>query len=71
MLTIAGIRCNPVLRAFYQRLIAAGKPPKVAIVACMRKFLTMLNAMVRDRQKWCPERAVGHSAGACPLVTPV
>lgn len=71
MLTIAGIRCNPVLRAFYQRLIAAGKPPKVAIVACMRKFLTMLNAMVRDRQKWCPERAIGDSAGACPLVTPV
>lgn len=59
MLTIAGIRCNPVLRAFYQRLIAAGKPPKVAIVACMRKLLTILNAMVRDGRKWCPELAAG------------
>jgi transposase len=57
MLTIAGIRCNPVLRTFYQRLRAAGKPPKVAIVACMRKLLTILNAMVRDRRKWCLELA--------------
>ncbi|MFN3762736.1 MAG: IS110 family transposase, partial [Anaerolineae bacterium] len=64
MLTIAGIRCNPVLRAFYQRLIAAGKPPKVAIVACMRKLLTILNAMVRDGRKWCPELAAGSSAVA-------
>lgn len=57
MLTIAGIRCNPLLRTFYQRLRAAGKPPKVAIVACMRKLLTILNAMVRDRRKWCLELA--------------
>lgn len=71
MLTIAGIRCNPVLRAFYQRLIAAGKPPKVAIVACMRKLLTILNAMVRDRQKWCPELAASYCRAACPPVIPV
>ena len=57
ILTIAGIRWNPVLRTFYQRLRAAGKPPKVAIVACMRKLLTILNAMVRDCRKWCPEPA--------------
>ncbi len=40
------------MRAFYQRLIAAGKPPKVAITACMRKLLTLLNATVRDNTPW-------------------
>jgi len=59
MATVAGIRCNPVLRALYQRLINAGKAKKVALVACMRKLLTILNAMVRHRQTWCP-----HGAGA-------
>jgi transposase len=52
MATIAGIRFNPVLRTFYQRLRAAGKRPKVAVVACMRKFLTILNAMVRTGTPW-------------------
>jgi len=47
---------NPVLKAFRQRLLAAGKKPKVAIVAVMRKLLTTLNAMLRDRQEW---RAAG------------
>ncbi len=54
MATVAGIRCNPVLRALYQRLINAGKAKKVALVACMRKLLTILNAMVRHRQMWRP-----------------
>lgn len=45
-------RFNPVIRAFYERLISAGKRPKVALVACMRKLLTMLNAMIRDRRSW-------------------
>jgi transposase len=48
----AGAICNPVLRACKQRLRAAGKPPKVAIVAVMRKLLTILNAMLRDGQEW-------------------
>jgi transposase len=48
MATLSAMRFNPVIRAFHQRLIAAGKPPKVAIVACMRKLLTILNAMMRD-----------------------
>lgn len=52
MATIAAIRHNPVLRAHYQRLLAAGKPKKVAIVACMRKMLTILNAMMRDGTSW-------------------
>lgn len=43
---------NPVIRSFYERLIAAGKPPKVAMVACMRKLLTILNAMFRDGAAW-------------------
>ena len=46
MATLAGVRFNPVLRAFYyQRLRAGGKKPKVALTACMRKFFMILNAM--------------------------
>lgn len=47
-------RWNPVIRVFYQRLRTKGKPPKVAQVACMRKLLTLLNAMIRDNQRWDP-----------------
>ena len=43
---------NPVIRAFYQRLVAAGKPKKVALTACMRKLLTILNAMLRTNTAW-------------------
>lgn len=46
---------NPVFRAFYQRLVDAGKPKKVALVACMRKLVTILNAMLRDRTAWQPQ----------------
>lgn len=52
MATLAAIRHNPVIRLFHSRLIAAGKLPKVAIVACMRKLLTILNAMLRDQAVW-------------------
>jgi transposase len=52
MATLSAIRHNPVIRAFHQRLIAKGKAPKVAIVACMRKLLNILNAMVRDGTTW-------------------
>lgn len=48
MATLTATRYNPVIRVFYQRLLAAGKLKKVALVACMRKLLTILNAMVRD-----------------------
>jgi transposase len=47
-----GARFNAVLKQMYQRLIAAGKPPKVALIAIARKLLTILNAMVRDRTDW-------------------
>ena len=43
---------NPVIKAFFDRLVAAGKPKKVALVACMRKLLTILNAMLRDQCVW-------------------
>ena len=54
MATICALRSNPVIRTTYQRLVAAGKPKKVAIVACMRKLLTILNAIVRDQTPWNP-----------------
>jgi len=50
----ATTRNNPVLKAFYQRLIAKGKKPKVALVACMRKLIVILNTMLARRQKWDP-----------------
>ncbi len=52
MATLTASRHNPVIQAFYERLRRAGKPYKVAIVACMRKLITILNAMVRDRTPW-------------------
>ena len=51
-------RWNPVLRTFYQRLCAAGKPKKVALTACMRKLLTILNAMLKHRTPWQPNHAL-------------
>jgi len=52
MATLAAIRFNPAIRAFHSRLIAAGKAKKVAITACMRKLLTILNAMLRSQKPW-------------------
>ena len=54
MAALVATRYNPVLREFYQRLCAAGKPKKVALTACMRKLLTILNTMVRDHRHWNP-----------------
>ena len=55
MAATTAVRSNPVIRAFYERLKARGKPHKVAMVACMRKMLTILNAMVRQSTPWTPE----------------
>jgi transposase len=52
--TLVAVRHNPVLAAFYDRLQAAGKPKKVALVACMHKLLTILNALIRHRTPWQP-----------------
>ena len=49
---LSAIRCNPVIRAFYQRLVAAGKQHKLALTACMRKLMTILNAIVKNRTPW-------------------
>jgi transposase len=58
MAALTAIRYNPVIQAFHSRLIAAGKPKKVAIVACMRKLLTILNAMLRDHALWDATRHI-------------
>lgn len=52
MAALVATRSNPTMNAFYQRLLGAGKPPKLALTACMRKLLTNLNAMVRDGVPW-------------------
>lgn len=54
MAALVATRHNPVIRDFYKRLRAAGKAPKVALVACMRKLLTILNAMLKHRLPWSP-----------------
>jgi transposase len=61
---LVGVRYNPVLKRFYQRLRAKGKPAKVALVACMRKLLTILNAMVRTNTPWCSDAFVTPGASA-------
>ena len=52
MAALVASRCNPAIKAFYQRLVAAGKPKKVALTACMRKLLTILNAMMKTNTAW-------------------
>lgn len=61
MAALVASKCNPVIRAFYQRLRAAGKPAKVALTACMRKLLTILNAMARSGTAWHPERTLART----------
>ena len=57
-------RYNPVIRDFYQRLLAAGKPKKLALTACMRKLLVILNSMLKHRSPWCDltPQVVAHSS---------
>ena len=58
MACVASLRCNSVIQALYARLTQVGrKPPKLALVACMRKLLTILNAMVRESRPWSPALA--------------
>jgi transposase len=54
MAVVSAIRHNPIIRPHYQRLKKLGKPPKVALVACMRKLLTILNTMLKEHQPWQP-----------------
>lgn len=55
MATLAATRWNPVIKELYERLVKKGKLPKVALVACMRKLLTILNTMVRNNELWSPK----------------
>lgn len=57
MATLVATRFNPVIRAFYQRLLAAGKPKKVALTACMHKLLLILNAMLKHHTPWQTDHA--------------
>lgn len=57
MATLCAIRINPTIKFFYRRLIAAGKAPKVAIIACMRKLLTILNVMTKSQTSWRTARS--------------
>lgn len=52
MATLSATQCNPIIKHFYRKLVEQGKHKKVAITACMRKFITILNAMVRDNIEW-------------------
>ena len=55
MATLRATRCNPIIAAFYTRLVVAGKPKKVALVACMHKLLTILNALLKHHTPWQAE----------------
>ncbi|EKO3440188.1 transposase, partial [Vibrio fluvialis] len=57
MAMMSAIQCNPIFKATYERLLAAGKPKKVAIVACMRKMVVILNSMLRDGVMWDKDSA--------------
>src|SRR5919112_4831983 len=64
MSVVAGIRFNATIRQFYKHLTGSGKPPKVALVACMRKLLVILNAMLKSQQPWRPAAAPVELASA-------
>jgi transposase len=64
MATLVATKHNPTIRAFYQRLCAAGKPKKVALTACMHKLLMILNAILRHRTPWRGSSAVPTAVAA-------
>ncbi len=57
MAALVGLKHNPILRSFYERMRTAGKPFKVAVTACMRKLVTILNAMLHQNRRWDPRHA--------------
>src|SRR6266851_8987153 len=61
MAALSAVRFNPLLRAHYDALLERGKARKLALVACMRKLLLILNAMLRDQQPWRPPLELQHS----------
>ena len=57
MATFSAVRCNPIIKAFFERLRQAGKKYKVAMVACMRKLLVIMNSMLRHQSDWSPPKS--------------
>lgn len=57
MAMMSAIQCNPVFKRYYTRLKASGKLPKVALIACMRKLIVILNTMVKNEERWCSKSA--------------
>ena len=57
MAALVASRHNPVIKEFYDRLCAAGKPKKVALTACMRRLLLIVNSMIKNKQMWNPAAA--------------
>ncbi len=57
MAMLSAIQCNPVFKDFYERLKAQGKLPKVALIACMRKMIVVLNTMIKNQESWRGEMA--------------
>lgn len=58
MAMMSAIQCNPIFKATYQRLVASGKPKKVAIIACVRKMVVVLNTLLKNGTHWCAKSAV-------------
>ncbi|MGL5164065.1 MAG: IS110 family transposase [Plesiomonas shigelloides] len=58
MAMMSAIQCNPIFKATYQRLVACGKPKKVAIIACVRKMVVVLNTLLKNGTHWCAKSAV-------------
>ena len=57
MAMLSAVQCNPVFKSYYECLKAAGKTTKVAIVACMKKMIVILNTMVKNEELWCQKTA--------------
>lgn len=70
MAALVATKHNPALSAFYQRLLAAGKKKKVALTACMRRLLVLLNAMARSNSAWCAQLALARSSPFPPTPLP-
>ena len=68
MATVAGVRSNPTIKAFYLRLRANGKHAKPALTACMRKFLVILNAMLHNKTHWQTPALTSPSSSLSPLL---
>ena len=58
MAMMSAIQCNPIFKATYQRLVASGKPKKVAIIACVRKMVVVLNTLLKNGTHWCAKSAI-------------